>query len=233
MSHPLARPRAVAIALAMLFALFVVVASAPAASAATLTGMAFQDLDRDGAWQTSEPVLSNQEIDLYSAGGSYLAYAVTDAFGRYTFADLAEGAYSVAYDVAAWWALRDDWAPTTTPSLQPTLDVSVSATTTADFGWRPITRSTDAVAPISSYTGPSGLKVSSYNDVVTARELHDTLVAGALIGAEAPSTKIAFDLYAGDMTSASAQRSNGGPYQNFNAMSYVATSRGSTAATAR
>ena len=72
----------------------------------------------------------------------------------------------------------------------------MSATTTADFGWRPIVRSTDAAAPISTYTGPSGLRVSSYDDVVGAREIHDTLVAGARIGAEAPYTQIRFDLNA-------------------------------------
>ena len=118
--------------------------------AATLTGVAFKDLDRDGAWQPSEPVLADQEIHLFAATGPYLARAVTDAFGRYAFSDLADGDYRVAYDAPSWWALRQDWVPTTTASLEPARSVSLSGTASADFGWRPIVRSTDPNAPISA-----------------------------------------------------------------------------------
>src|SRR4051794_36397111 len=212
------RTPAIATALVTLLATLALVAVAPAASAATLTGVAFKDLDRDGAWQTSEPVLADQEIHLYNTAGSNIALTRTDVFGRYTFANLADATYRVAFDAPSWWALRDNWVPTTTGSLLPSRSVTVSATTTADFGWRPIVRSTDPAAPISTYTGPSGLRVSSYDDVVGARELHDTLAGGARIGAEAPFTEIRFDLYAGSLTSSSAFQS-GGRYVNYHAVS--------------
>src|SRR5262245_24431969 len=99
-------------------------ASAASARAAAITGVAFKDLNRDGTWQPSEPVLPDQEIHLYAGVGPYLARAVTDAFGRYTFADIGDGDYRVAYDAPSWWALRDDWVPTTTPSLEPSKDVA-------------------------------------------------------------------------------------------------------------
>ena len=215
-----ARSRATVVALVILAALLGAVAAAPAAQAASLTGVAFKDFDRDGLWQTSEPLLADQEIHLFAASGPYLARSVTDTFGRYTFSDLADGDYRVDYSPASWWALRQDWVPTTAPSLKPSRSVSVSAATTADFGWRPIVRSTDGNAPISSFTGPSGLRVSSYDDVVPARELHDALATG-LLGAEAAATEIRFDLYAGSMTSSSAVQTNGGPYQAYTATCYV------------
>ncbi len=215
-----ATTRAIATAAVTLAGVLTMAAAAPAASAATLSGVAFKDLDRDGVWQTSEPVLADQEIHLFAASGPYLARAVTDAFGRYGFSDVADGDYRVAYDAPSWWALRQDWAPTTTASLEPTRSVTLSGSASADFGWRPIVRSTDPNAPISTYTGPSGLRVSSYDDVVGARALHDALAVG-LVGAAAPYTDVRFDLYAGNMTSASAAQSNGGPYQDYSATCYV------------
>ena len=214
-----ATTRAVVTAIVVLAGLLAT-AAAPA-SAATLTGVAFKDLDRDSAWQPSEPPLADQEVYLFAASGPYLARAVTDAFGRYTFAGLAEGDYRVAYSAPSWWELRQDWVPTTTGgALEPSRDVTVSGTTAADFGWRPIVRSADVTAPVSTFTGPSGLKVSSYDDVVSARTLHDALTT-ARIGAEAQYTEVRFDLYGGSMTSASAAQSNGGPYERFKAVSYV------------
>jgi hypothetical protein len=215
-----ATTRAVRTAMAVLAGAFTMAAAAPAAGAATISGVAFKDLDRDGAWQTSEPVLPAQEIHLFAATGPFLARAVTDAFGRYAFADLADGEYRVAYDAPTWWTLRDNWVPTTTASLRPTQSVTLSGAASADFGWRAIVRSTDPLAPISTYTGPSGLRVSSYDDVVSARTLHDAL-ATARIGAEAPYTEVRFDLYGGSMTTSSASRANGGPYDSYSAVSYV------------
>lgn len=212
--------RAIATAIVTLAALGAFVATAPAASAATLGGTAFKDLNRDGVWQTSEPLLADQEIHLYAPDGPYLARAITDAFGHYVFSDLVDGNYRVAFDTPSWWALRQDWVPSTSVSLRASRSVSVSGTATVDFGWRPIVRSTDPSAPISTYTGPSGLRVSSYDDVVTARELYDAL-ASDLIGPEAPYTEVRFDLGASSMTSLSAAQSNGGPYSSYSATSYV------------
>lgn len=197
------------------------VAAPAAAGAATLTGVAFKDLDRDGVRQASEPVLADQQIDLYAPDGPYLTKAITDAFGRYTIPDLVAGDYRVAYDTPAWWALRQDWVPSTMPALDASRAVTVNGTTTVDFGWRPIVRSTDPAAPISTYVGPSGLTVKSYDDVVPARTLHDALTASALIGAEAPHTEVRFDLGAGSSTATSATQASDGTYSDYHAISAV------------
>jgi hypothetical protein len=212
------RARALATALATSFALFVVVVSAPAASAATLSGVAFEDVDRSGSWSLTEKVLPNQELYLF-AGDTYVSGATTDAYGRYTMAGLQDGDYRVQYAAPSWWALRNDWVPTTTGSLKAVRDVRLVGDTTADFGWRPIVRSTDPDAPITSYTGPSGLKVSSYNDVVAAREIHDALALGT-IGEEAPRVEVRFDFNTTSVTAASVAES-GGVYSNYSARSYV------------
>src|SRR3954470_13064455 len=136
----LVRTPAIATALVTLLATLALVATAPAASAATLTGVAFKDLDRDGSRQLSEPVMADQEIHLYApADGPNIALTRTDAFGRYTFSGLADGGYRVAYDTPTWWGLRNEWVPTTTGSLMASRSVTVTGTTTVDFGWRAIT----------------------------------------------------------------------------------------------
>jgi hypothetical protein len=215
-----ATSHAVALAIVLLAALLGTAAAAPAATAATLTGVAFKDMDRDGVWQTSEPVLSDQEIYLFSASGPYLARAVTDVFGRYTFSDLADGDYRVAYAAPSWWALRNDWVPTTTGSLKPSKTITLGGSGSLDFGWRPIVRSSDPVTPISTYTAPNGLRVASYDDVVSARTIYDAL-ALARIGPEAPNVQVWFDLSGGSMTSASANRQPDGTYYDYSATSYV------------
>ena len=194
---------------------------AAAASAATLSGVAFKELDRAGTWPASEPRLAGQEIQLFAGSGPFLKGAVADAFGRYEFSSLAVGDYRVAYSAPSWWALRRDWVPTTTASLRPSRAVELGETVvSADFGWRPIVRSTDVGAPISSYTGPSGLRVSSYDDVITARTVHDA-IASALIGGEAPRTEVRFDFTEGSLTTTSAAKIDG-RYSGYSAVSYVA-----------
>jgi hypothetical protein len=198
----------------------VLCALAPAvASASTISGTAYEDLNRDAAHTFDEPVLSDQTIYLFDASGRGIAAAYTDGAGVYGFGDLPDGEYRIAYAANSWWPLRGAWVPTTTGSLRPSISLRLSGAATADFGWRPIVRSSDPLAPMSSYVGPSGLRVSSYDDVVRAQEIHDAL-AGARIGAEAPYTEVRFDLGAGSMTNTAAG-SNGGTYTSFSAISYV------------
>jgi len=181
----------------------------PTVAQGTLGGFVFQERDRDGVFETDEQPLANQHLFLYDGAGAYLANTYSDASGWYRFGGLADGAYRVQFAPAAWWAIREDWVPDTTGTLSPLQTVSLTGTARADFGWRPIVRSTDPVAPISSYTGPSGLEVRSYDDVVPAREIHDRLLEGSLVGAETRFVTIRFDLTKNGSTSTMAVGSNG------------------------
>src|SRR3954452_22304809 len=98
-----ARVRALAALLVMLASLLAAVATAPAARAATLTGVAFKDLDRSGSWSIAEELLPNQELYLFK-DDAYVTGATTDAYGRYTMAGLQDGDYRVQYAAPSWWA---------------------------------------------------------------------------------------------------------------------------------
>jgi hypothetical protein len=198
------------------------VVSSASADSGVITGLAFDDLDRSGAYNNGEPLQSGVLIDLTDASGNYLATASTDAAGRYVFSGLADGSYTVAYDTARWWDIRNDWAPSTTGgSTSPRLRVSLSGTAEANFGWRRIVRSTTAGAPISTYTAASGARFESYDDVVTARQLADALASGSLLGAEAGSTTVIFDLGPSATTTSMGTTDGTGRYTNSTATSYV------------
>ncbi|MGH2706119.1 MAG: FlgD immunoglobulin-like domain containing protein [Actinomycetota bacterium] len=166
---------------------------AQAADPATISGVAFQDLNRDGARQEGEPAMADHLIYIFDTGGEFVTSAITDGLGRYEFAGLSDGEYRVQYASSSWWHLRRDWVPTSTGSLHPSVSVQLVGSAQADFGWRPITRSTDLAAPLSSFVAPSGLEVFSYDDVVSAPAVHDALLSGSLIGPEAAATTIYFD----------------------------------------
>jgi hypothetical protein len=104
--------------------------------------------------------------------------------------------------------------------VHPQRTVELTGSARADFGWRPIVRSTDRDAPFSSYTGTSGLVVRSYDDVVAAKEVHDRLMAGSLIGAEAGLTTVRFDFTQTGSTTTRAAQSNG-VYVDFHATSNI------------
>lgn len=189
MSRPHARRRASA-PVVLLAALFLAVPAS--ASASDISGYAFKDLNRDGARQADEPVLADQQINLIDSSDRLVASRVTDASGRYGFTGLADGSYRLRYDYSSWEPLRNDWVPTTSGSLEPDLRVSLSGSATANFGWRAIVRSSDYNAPITEYTAPNGLKVQSYDDVVSARQVYDVIATG-MVGAEAPTVTVRFD----------------------------------------
>jgi hypothetical protein len=193
--------------------------SAAAASASTITGRAFEDPGRTGAYQPGDTVLSGQQIYLDDGSGNLLAQAFTGADGTYSFTDLPDGSYQVRYSNPSWWALRDSWVPDTTGSIDPVINVTLSGSAEADFGWRAIVRSTDLSAPISEVVGPNRLTVESYDDVVSAQTLYDTIMSGT-VGGEAPFTTVRFDWSPTSTTTTSVAKTNG-VYNDYLAASYV------------
>lgn len=189
-----------------------------AAATSSLGGVAFHDADRDGMLDGDETVLAGDRIALYSASGS-VGTTVTDEAGRYAFTGLASGTYRVAYDNQDWWEIWGEWVPTTLATLRPSVTLDVAGDTTVDFGWRRIVRTTDTASPIDVFAGPTGLRVEVYNDVVSARDVHDRLAAG-LIGEEAASTTVRVDISDSSTTSTSIAREDG-VYTRFSAIAYI------------
>ena len=198
-------------------------AAMPSAQAAdgAISGSVFQDLDRDGVQDPGEAGFSGVTVYLTDAAYTYtIAAATTAADGSYAFPSQPGGDYLVEIALPNWRALRDAWAPTTTPDLRPRHTVRVDGTSTAMFGWRPITRSRDLAAPVTRYVGPSGLTVASYNDVVTARAVYDLLSAGELIGPEAAVTTIRLD-YSSSSYASTPVGGGPGDYANYSATVYL------------
>ena len=208
-------------AAAALFLATFLLAGVAAASASSLSGVAYKDLNRDAVQQTNEPVLSGHQIYLFDSGGHYVDSRTTDASGRYQFVGLTDGTYRLEYARSPWVAMRNDWVPTTTGSIRPVRSLQLSGNATADFGWRPIVRSTDIDAPISSYTGSNGLRIESFDDVVGAREIFDALMRGT-VGSEASRVVVRFDYGTNNAsTPLGASTDSSGRYTDYNATSYV------------
>ena len=207
----------VSILIGVLFSMFL----APAAMANTgsISGTAFEDLNRDGVRQPGEKPLAGHTIYVYTLEPFAIAAGTTtDVDGSYTFGGLGAGGYRVTYQMTSWSSMWADWTPTTTGSPRPTLDLQLNGTATVDFGWRPITRSTDPSKPVTSFTGANGLRAESFNDVVSAREVYESVMRG-LVGPEAAYTTVRFDLSPTSSTSAGFAGSRGS-FSNFNAVSY-------------
>lgn len=189
-----------------------------AETAGTVSGKVFMDNNRNGVFDTGDESWSGKLVYLFSSTGTYLKNVPTDSTGNYTFNDIALGEYKVEYDRVAWTGIWENLAPTTTGSEWPRHQVNLTftnAASTLNFGWRNIIRSNDINAPISSYVAPSGLKVHSYNDVLTAQYIYESLMNGSLFGSEAALTTLRFDLNGpGDQCVSSSQES-GGVYSNF------------------
>jgi hypothetical protein len=191
---------------------------ASAALAGTISGTVFQDGNRNGVQDAGEPGWEGHQLYLSDASGAYVANTSSDASGHYTFAGLADGDYTIAYASPSWWAIRDTWVPTTTGSIRPYVAVRLSGSATVPFGWRTIVRSTNLAAPFSTFTGPSGLRVQSFDDVVSAKEIHDAVAVG-LVGQEARFVTVRFDYSANSSTTAGWQGTPG-TYSNYSAVCY-------------
>jgi hypothetical protein len=194
--------------------------SAPEMTAGTIGGYAFQDPDRDGIFEVEEQPLGSQNLYLFSSAGTYIGNTTTDSTGWYQFTGLSDGGYLVTYTPSSWWAIRDAWVPDTTGFLTPNINVQLAGVQRADFGWRPIVRSTDPSSPITTYVGANGLTVKSYDDVVPARAVYDRLMTGSLVGQEAQFATIRFDLLSTGTTTTAATALNG-VYISFHATSNV------------
>jgi hypothetical protein len=214
---PLSRLR-VLLATSVVFASIGLTTSAAIAETGTIAGTVFEDLNRNAVRDAGEPAWEGHQLYLFDAAGAYRATAYSDASGGYAFAGLADGDYRVDYASPSWWAIRDTWVPTTTGSLRPSRAVPLAGAASVDFGWRRIVRSTDATAPLSTYTGPSGLRVESFDDAVGAREVHDAVAQG-LVGPEAKFVTIRFDLGPNSSTVAGWQGTPGS-YSSYSAICY-------------
>ena len=192
---------------------------APPVAPGTVGGYVFREIDRDGVFETDELPLSDRHLFLFDGAGTYLQNTRTNASGWYEFTGLRDGSYHVEFAPAAWWAIRDELVPDTTGTLLPARAIQLSGTARSDIGWRPIVRSDDPSSPLSSYVGASGLTVQSFDDVVSARAIHDRLMEGSLVGSEAPFVTIRFDFAKSGSTSTIASSSNGGPYEDYRASS--------------
>jgi hypothetical protein len=184
------------------------------ATAATgaIRGQAFDDLDRDGERDPDEPVIAGAQLYLSHGPGTYIGTTLTDAAGTYEFTGLAAATYVVD------WADRAsrvyEWVPTTTVGIAPSHAVTVDGdTSVADFGWRRIVWSSDLGAPVSTFTGPSGLRVDAFNDAVPARAVHDAVLAGHT-DAEAAKVRVRFAFGSTSATVSSSQIV-GGQHTNF------------------
>jgi hypothetical protein len=191
----------------------------PAGAAETtgsISGVAFEDTNRNGVRDAGEAPMANHVLYVFDVSGAFVSQATTASDGAYRFASLAPGDYKITYASSSWWSLRDSWVPTTTPSLRPEVQVTLGSAAFADFGWRPLLRSSDAGSPMTSFTAPDGLRVLSYNDAVPARQVHDALRGGSLLGKEASSVVVRFALTSSSTTSTAATQENG-VYTSFSA----------------
>jgi hypothetical protein len=194
------------------------VGAAPLAitSNGTISGTVFEDMNRNAAPDPGEAGMAGMRLYLFDGQGTYLANTLSDAGGRYAFGGLADGTYRLAFDSPSWWSVRDAWVPTTTGGdLFPQRTVSLSAAAVADFGLRPIVRSTNIAAPIASFTGPNGLVVESYDDVVSPADVYASIMAG-LVGPEAAHVVVRFD-YGSATTTSTSVSLVGGQYSGYGA----------------
>ena len=187
-----------------------------AASSSSVSGVAYQDTNRNGVRDEGEAPFSGHQ--LYLIAGSTLVDTVsTGTDGSYAFPGVEPGTYVVRYASSPWRAIRDEWVPTTTGSVWPQVHVTVSdASATVDFGWRRIVTSTTLGQPVSSVTGADGMRVESYTDAVEARDIDAALRAGSLNGEEAASVAVRFG-YGDTSATASATQSSGGVYTRYSA----------------
>ena len=194
---------------------------AAAADSATISGVAFDDTNRNGVQDPGEAARPSDVVYLFDASDTAIGTATTAADGRYSFTNLTPGAaYRVAYSSQSWWGIRRDWAPTTTGSLRPSRFIT-APDATADFGWRAVVRTVPPAAPITSVTGPEGLRVESYDDVVSAADIYSALLRGT-VGREASTVLVRFDASTSSTTSSAVTTGADGQYDAYAASVSVA-----------
>ncbi len=195
-----------------------------AAESSAISGTMWQDTNRNGVVDASEVPFANRTINLFDWTNNTIVQTKTDASGNYHFDYLSDGQYRITVDTPDWWDLRLGWTPTTGNDLRNNFykDVTLAGSATVNIGLRQIVRSTDKGNPVSTYLAPTGLRVNSYDDIVTAQEIYNYLAKGTMFGgAESPYVTVDFDFYASNFTSSAAIQDNYGPYQNYHSTAYV------------
>ncbi|MES2970894.1 MAG: fibronectin type III domain-containing protein [Patescibacteria group bacterium] len=166
-----------------------------AAGTSTISGVLFDDANRNGMQDSGEVGIAGKYFWIHKATGATAGGVTTDSTGRYSLSGIEDGGYKIFMAGNDWDVLRNDWVPSNNGgSLQPEWTVQLAGTATADLGIRKIVRSADVNNPITSVTGPDGMKVSSFNDAIPAQQIYDEIHTGTLRGAEAAVTTINFDL---------------------------------------
>jgi hypothetical protein len=186
-----------------------------AAASASVSGVAYQDANRNGVRDEGEVPFGGHQLYLI-AGATVVDTVSTGSDGSYTFSGIGPGDYVVRYASSAWRSIRDQWVPTTTGTVWPEVRVTVTDAATVDFGWRSIVTSSTLGAPISSVTAVDGLRVDSYTDAVAAVDILAALRAGSLVGEEASSVAVRFG-YGDVSATTSAVQSSGGVYTRYTA----------------
>ncbi|MES2970891.1 MAG: fibronectin type III domain-containing protein [Patescibacteria group bacterium] len=175
-----------------------------AAGTSTISGVLFDDANRNGVQDAGETGFGDRQFWINKTTGEKAGYAITDNNGRYSLSGLEDGSYMVWVAPTWWEELWTDWVPSNNGgSIKPEWVVQLNGTANVASGIRKIVRSTNVDQPISSVTGPDGMKVLSFNDVVTAQQIYDELHSGTLIGKEAATTKVYFDLGTANVTNSS------------------------------
>ena len=193
--------------------------SAHASTTGTISGRTFEDMNRNGVFDSGDSVLANQHIYLIDGTGqTYLGQAFSDASGNFAFTGLADASYLVEYAGDSATALQENWVPTTTGSLHPKVLVNLAGNASVNFGWRPIVRSTSG--PLSSYTAPDGLVVNVYDDAANAQSVYQTLMTGSTVGKEASAVTISVDETSNTFTTTVSVES-GSTYTGYSAFVHI------------
>jgi len=193
------------------------VPGAEAGTTASISGVAFDDANRNRVRDVGEAAFAGRTVSVFDAAtGALVRSAATATDGSWTAGGLAAGTYRVEVSTGDWWALRGDWVPTTTGSVwfrHDAVAVADGASARADFGLRRITWST---TPVSAVTASDGLRVESYTDALSAAQVLAALDAGSLRGGEAATTTVQLGLDGTDYATTSVD-GRPGTYTGFRA----------------
>jgi hypothetical protein len=192
----------------------------------TISGYAFEDTNRNGVMDAGEAPRANDQLYLLTVDASkFLGTVLTDTQGHYVIEGLTDGSYLVMYEPSTWGAIKYEKVPTTTGSILPRITVNVLGQATANFGWRPITYSSDITKPISTYKTPNGLTIQSYTDALSGQDIAAELSKGSLVGNEGIDITVRFNAPGNNVNATTAGYQGGPgtsqPCSNYSAISYI------------
>lgn len=110
------------------------------AGAGTLSGTVFNDLNDNGLLDAGEQGISGRTVFIDTNGDSVLEAdepsAITDAFGKYSFASVAPGSYPVVQQVPQKTGQGSFYQTSSASYYQPTVQVKANQATVVNFGDR-------------------------------------------------------------------------------------------------